>query len=250
MLRNIFISIFLCSSLLASYPATATQTDALNSVCSLLGTTVEDAPTAWIQAGLERWEFADPFEDQRDTLMPFFEQAGLVDEVPPTQTQYDYVLVLGGLLSRMQQRFDYLCGLWEQGIRFNYIVFLAGDRTLRSDEISATGLTVESELSHWIYSNTTLPDGMEQAPAIFADTISSTTARATTFDTGNLFLAMQLAAGSCLAISNQPYVIYQNTTLQGILSGTYSVETVGAAIDSNPTVAIFLDTLGKILIQH
>ena len=137
MLRMIFaFTLFTLPLWATSTPVTvltASQTDGVSSICSMLGTTVADAPSQWVQTGLERWEYVDSYADQMDALMPYFEQAGFVDEVTPLQTQYDYVIILGGVLSRLQQRFDYVCDLWEQGITFNNIVFLTGDRALRDD---------------------------------------------------------------------------------------------------------------------
>ena len=55
--------------------------------------------------------------------------------------------------------------------------------------------------------------------------------------------------GNILAISNQPYVGYQNAVLQNLLPNTFGIETVGKSASPNIKITTALDTLARWLQQ-
>jgi hypothetical protein len=89
---------------------------------------------------------------------------------------------------------------------------------------------------------------MESIPVVFTNAPAQPGAkRATTRDTIREWLSEKPIPGKCLAISNQPYVEYQQAVTVRLLPEDFSLEAVGPPIDGTPSVAILLDTLGRLL---
>jgi hypothetical protein len=108
----------------------------------------------------------------------------------------------------------------------------------------------------FLYDHSHMTDAMKKIPVqlISAPMISEESGilrRPLTADTLSAWLATNPTPGTCLAISNQPYVAYQQTVLKTLLPSDFSVQTVGAAT-SEPTekISIMLDTLARILFQE
>lgn len=244
--------LFFCSfsALFAAYPATEDQKGALEEILDLFGLKASETRECWVQMGKERWEYDRRYEEMRPVLWPLFERAGLINEAFPSESYYDYLLIHGALLSRIEKRWCYACELWKKGIRFGEIVFLSGERAiLESERKRATGASTEFDLMKWVYAQTALPEDMERIPTSFINAQAAPgMTRPTTRDTILAWLAEKPAAGKCLAISNQPYVHYQDAVVLSFLPSSFSLETVGPGVDDPPKISIFLDTLGKILL--
>jgi hypothetical protein len=204
---------------------------------------VPETQKLWLQKGKERWEFDGRFEEMRDAVWPLFEEMELFSEVEPKSDGYDYALLLGALLPRVEQRLAFLSDLCKRGVQFREIVFLTGDRPLLDWERDATGCSNESEMARWAHSRSAVP---KEIPAVFIDA-SKTPAgrRPQTADTVLAWLKTGPREGSCLAISNQPYVAYQHAVLKSLLPREFSVDAAGPAAQKEPSVALLLDTIAK-----
>src|ERR1700693_5213690 len=88
----------------------------LQDILDLFDASVETTEELWMQKGKERWEFDNRYEAMQEAAYPLFEKAGLIFEKEPTATHYTYVLLHGALLSRVQERMDYLVSLIKKGI--------------------------------------------------------------------------------------------------------------------------------------
>jgi len=199
---------------------------------------VETTKQLWMQQGKERWQFEQRYEYLRPQVWPLFEEMGMLSEIKPAREHYDAVLVLGSLLSTFQARVQYLEG---QQIHFDKIVFLTGARPLlNSEKERLPGLETETEMVQWVYEHSDLP---KEVPVLFIDTPMQGTKRPTTVDTVIGWLQTSPSVGDYLAISNQPYVHYQNAVLNRIVP--FAVETVGPAPRGDPSVDLMLDTLAK-----
>ncbi len=214
----------------------------------------QETQQLWVQQGKERWEFDRRCEDKRDQLWPLFEEAGLVGDVLPVAETYDYVLIPGALASRMEQRWASACRLWEKGIRFSKIVCLSGKRNLQESEkkrIGDASIQTEFDAFQWVCKKHPAPLGMDQIEIQFINAEPAPgNNRPTTVDTIGAWLGTSPEKGSCLVVSNQPYIQYQHLIFKRILPEGFSVETVGEALDWSPPVALMLDTLGRILAQE
>ena len=190
----------------------------------------------WMQQGKERWQFENKFEELRPAVWPLLQEMGMIDEIKPTKTHYETVIVLGALLSRVEDRVDYLISC---GISFDQLVFLSGERPLLdSEKEKLPGLLTESEMVRWVYEHSDLP---KDHSVLFIEVPMKGERRPNTLDTINAWLKTNPHPATCLANSNQPYVHYQGAVLDRLLS--FSAETVGNPVKGKPTVALMLDTL-------
>lgn len=205
-----------------------------------------DAAQLWMQKGKERWEYDNRYEEMRLQVWPLFQEMRLLAEISPSQTRYDYALVHGALLTRVQARVDFLVSLCKSGVVFRKFVFLAGARPLLAPEKAKTGKKTEGEMVRWVYEHSDLP---KEIPAAFIEVpMKPKGARPDTADTIAAWFETTPAAGSCLAISNQPYVAYQDAVFKSLMRTGFSLETAGPAIDSAPSVALILDTIARELL--
>jgi hypothetical protein len=204
----------------------------------------------WCQKGKERWEFEARFEERHDELAPIFQEMGYLDRVAPKKTHYDYALVHGATLKTLELRVKYLETLIEQGLEVKQIVFLSGMRKLLDVEKVAAHLAWESDLTHWVYDHSTLP---RKIPVVFINApeklVQGNLVRPTTGDTIFEWLKQTPEAGSCLAISNQPLVPYQDAVAKNSLPHGFTLETVGEET-KYWKVALVLDSIAKTVYEE
>lgn len=192
----------------------------------------------WMQQGKERWQFQSRYETLRPQVWPLFQQLGMVDEIRPARSHYDTVVVLGALLSRVESRVQYLI---DCNITFDRIVFLGGERPLQdSEKEKLPGLHTESEMIRWVYQHSELP---KDVPVLFIEVPMKGSRRPNTLDTIVAWLKTEPHPSTCLAISNQPYVHYQEAVLNRFVP--FSVEAAGPAIIGDPSVDLMLDTFAR-----
>ncbi|MES2272733.1 MAG: hypothetical protein V4487_00875 [Chlamydiota bacterium] len=207
----------------------------------------------WLQKGKERWEYDMRHENLKERLWPLFDQMGLLQEISPLKSQYDYAFVQGALLSRVEARVNYLTFLWNEGIRFDEIVFLTGARPLLdSEKERIPGAATERDMVEWVYHRSNLP---KDVPVIFINASmkqreDGTRARPQTIDTVTCWLKMDPKEGSCLAISNQPYISHMDAVLRRLIPKSFEIESVGPAVIGSPSVAIILDTIARELYER
>jgi len=233
---------------------------------------------AWLrQAGKERWQIGDQFAQKRDIVMPLLTNMGFVHEQKVTQNQYDYALVLGATMQRMRSRVAYLLKQVTAGIHVGKIIVLTGLRD-RSNDIETESVILgttqtdlpikkdwhltgalpatETDMIKLIFEQTDFPDVFKSIPVEFINTPvqmakDGTLRRPNTADTVHAWLATSPVPGSCLAVSNQPYNLYQDTIIRNSLPSTFMLETVGAGVDisekaqKQENIAVFLDTLAR-----
>src|SRR5690242_14703410 len=95
------------------------------------GDVIAQTQKQWLRKpGQERWEQSELSQDQRKFVLDWAEAQGLFAPWEPSCKNYDKALILGATTSRMQMRLDYLKKLWIQGLRFQEIVWLTGERPL------------------------------------------------------------------------------------------------------------------------
>ncbi len=132
--------------------------------------------------------------------------------------------------------------------------------SLRTDWHAPAQLpTTESEMMRFVFDQTDLP--FDRNIITFIDTPMQTKAdgsltRPTTADTVHSWLAQDPVPGSCLAISNQPFVCYQDTVIRTYLKdlhSKFSIETVGEGVSESERndlkIAVTLDAIARWLYQ-
>lgn len=205
----------------------------------------EQAEECFIQADKERWEFSSQNSPDPEKLQELFVELGCIERVAATKMHYDYVLILGALESRMRLRVEHLFWEWQRGVRFDTIVLLSGARDLNPDlEKFPEGMQSELELLRYILDTHPLKPLIRDIPIIEIDAPKiPPKMRPTTISTTFEWFITWPIPGSCLAISNQPYVGYQEAVLRKILP--FEIEAVGPETSTMPPTSILLDTFGK-----
>lgn len=230
---------------------------------------VDETQKHWLRKpGSERWDISTDSDLPREKIYKICEQLDMFSEVKPEHKEYEYVFVLGALFGTMKFRLTYLVDLWNKGIRFKTIVFLAGSRALNTAQGETqevleqwTNTKIENmpkteiELLQFIYDHISMPDQMRRIPVQIVNVpmlqnSDGTFRRPTTGDTVEWWLKDNPKPGKILAVSNQPYVWYQNSVLKTLLPATFEVDTVGQACSQDQKIGLLLDTLARILYQE
>lgn len=218
----------------------------------------------------ERWQMEQEVIEHEQSIKHVFDTLGLYTAVEPTYQEYDYVLILGALFSRIKDRLAYVLYLWNKGVRFKQIVFLGAARPAVAaqgenmqeylDWIGRDGLDMqepqtETDVMKFVYHHMSMPDEVKNLPVTFIDTPMlensiGVVRRPTTGNTIDWWLKEDPKPGSCLFVSNQPYVGYQNSVVQTLMPKSFTVETVGTGCDALVKTEIMLDTLARLLYQE
>jgi len=240
---------------------------------------IEKTQHAWLcTPGTERWQPDSPEKISLLIVLPSLEKLGMLQEVTPSHKEYDYVLIFGAATGRVRDRLTYLIHLWDQGTRFKKIVLLGSERPLdptvdseamlknipqyglptrKNWQIPAVLPKTESAMMRMIFDQVEIPDDMKKCPLIVVNSPQVTMPdgkirRATTADTVIDWLKMNPQPGSCLFISNQPYVGYQHAIVLFLLPQSFTIDTAGSGVRDVSTLAVnvCLDTLARWLYQE
>ncbi len=219
---------------------------------------IEETQKHWLRMpGQEKWELSELSSDQRLFVLNWSLKNGIFSEWKPASKTYDKALILGSSTHFMKKRLDYLGQLWEEGVRFDEIVWLTGDRPL---DKRIDGLTDccsnESEAAHILWNETQLPDGMRNLPVVFIavpmKNEGGVIARPNTEDTIIAWLEVCKEPCRALFMSDQPFCGYQFAVIKSNLpeAFTFDVAGLGADPSSHPAAAaITLDCIARWIYQ-
>ncbi|HLB53131.1 MAG TPA: hypothetical protein VJK48_05435 [Chlamydiales bacterium] len=208
--------------------------------------------------GQERWEMEQTLSpEDRAFVVDWAQKKGLYSPWTPCKTTYDKALILGATTSCMQKRLDYLTTLWEEGVRFDKIVWLTGKRPL---DAKIDGLLDscknESEAARVIWEKASLPEEMRKIPILFIEVEmkkeGNNLKRPNTQDTIIAFLEVEPEPCRALFVSDQPFCGYQDAIIAGSLSQDFLFDTVGPGVDpsSHPLAAVItLDSISRWIYQ-
>jgi hypothetical protein len=213
----------------------------------------------WLRkAGQERWEIAELSSDQRLFVLNWATVQGLFSPGKPGYVIYDKALILGATTSCMEIRLNYLRQLWEEGIRFNQIVWLTGDRPLdQRIDCLTDRCSNESEAARVIWEEANLPEEMKNLPVVFIAVPMKKEGvnlkRPNTEDTIVGWLQSAPEPCKALFVSNQPFCGYQFAVIKPSLPEDFLFDIVGPGVDpaSHPAAAaIILDSLARWIYQE
>lgn len=216
-----------------------------------LGEVCQLPSESWMQPGKERWMMKDCCEDRRKEALEILRSLGCLDAIHAKMSQYDYALVFGALSSRVQRRLDFLHAEWQRGVRFDAIIFLTGQRDIEKErEELPEGVASETQMMIRLYRSHPLSQEARDLPLVVIDTSKQfdhhgSLRRPNTADTVKAWLKTHPQPGKCLAVSDQPFVCYQDAVIRSLLPEEFSVETVGAADTGNLPISVYLDNLAK-----
>ncbi|WP_062267393.1 hypothetical protein [Endozoicomonas arenosclerae] len=276
-LPGLFLTVFLASPVQANHPALSQQQ--LETLSALLTATdtphqkefnsMVEATQQWRRRpDQERWEVKDLklSQEQRKKVFNYLEALGLINESRPEKQQFDYALVLGGTAPRMSARLQHLIKLWHEGVRFNHIIFLSGQRPTL-DDIDQTELLVakvigsdasedrkrkarpatEKEAAEMVYMSSNMPEAMRKLKVTFFSTDRfwevDRWQRGNTRDSIKNWVSSHPKPGSALIVSNQPHLFYQQEVIRQELPKGFVTEATAQASGANDQLIMYLDAM-------
>jgi hypothetical protein len=239
---------------------------------------VEKTQKTWLRTpGKERWEIEEIKVEEKELVFGCFKELGCVNQIKACEVEYDYVLVLGALSTRMKLRTATVLKLWGQ-IKFKNLVFLVAQRprdveqegintfVLSKDDkhvkvkkdwkFNDVLLNTETELIKLIVDQIELPqDFAENVKITFVDTPmqknkDGSMRRPNTGDTIAQWLKSNPKPGKCLFISNNPYIGYQDSVVRTYMPKEFTIETIGDEASSKEKISIYLDTIARWIYQE
>lgn len=216
------------------------------------------------QPPVERWEMAGLHEDKASQLMPSFTELGMCTAKLPSGTNYTYGIMLGALAPTVVERLKFLDTVCSQGVTLKHIVLLSGKRVLTPEEKvflkesykCNEELKYETDMIVYILQQTNVAPTLKKLPCSIVDAPEpSPGRRPTTNDTVDYWLQKyNPTSGSCLAVSTNPFIPYQDTALKTLLPKSFTIETIGSldprVASGNKRVALLLDSLARWLYQE
>lgn len=224
-----------------------------------------EASQVWRRApDQERWQLKDLDIDQNthQKALRQLRKLDFVDEIKPKHEQYDYALLPGATIPRMQQRLENLISLWEKGIRFAKIIVTVGLRPVTPDVDKIDWIThktsgsnphkdafptTELEGAEMLFIATKMPEAMRQLPVEFIPTPryweNNRWHRPNTRQTIATWNKTRPKPGSVLVLSEQPSAHYQMEVIRQELPDTFSVDLAARPALPETRLVILLDAL-------
>lgn len=219
---------------------------------------IEETQKRWLRKPTqEKWEMGELSSDERLFVLNWSKQHGLFSEWKPSSETYDKALILGANTRLMEKRLDHLVQIWNEGTRFDEIVWLTGDRPLdrRIDDLMER-CENESEAAHIIWDEADLPESMRQLPVVFVavpmKNEEGQLKRPNTEDTIIAWLEICQNPCKALFVTDQPFCGYQFAVIKSNLPDAFLFDVVGRGADpsSHPAAAaITLDSIARWIYQ-
>lgn len=209
----------------------------------------------------ERWDKQEESEintrirEHESTLLNDLRALNMVDAITPKQKHYTYALLMGALKMRVAQRLGYLEDLMQTGHTFDYIVLLGGERPLRDIEKEGLPETVNTEgqmMAYLACQSPLLADKkilLVNAP--MTQKPDGTFTRPTFEGTLTHFSEIAPQDGSCLVVSNNPYIVRPTKMAQRILDKSrFPTEGAGPALNIEVTgILMVMDEFARTLYE-
>ncbi len=217
----------------------------------------------------EKTDATPPVAEELD----LYRQIGMVDALVPTQKKYTYAIVLGTVTRFMADAVDYLIYLWEkEGVRFEKLIFLAGDRPLYGEYVTfdrvpqrllnsgepQPTLKTESDAAKFLANRMApnFPQGFPKGenimvveakvPAGHVIYGKAPQIRANRKDTLQALLDLRVTPGSYIAVSQQPFAGREAVTLEkGLASAGFNGEVVATHVLDKMPKSFYLDSLAR-----
>jgi hypothetical protein len=214
---------------------------------------VEATQKSWLRKdGIERWEISEFYtQNQQREIADLCDKMGFFQEVQPKERHYNYCCILGAALPTARARILYAKELWERGIRFDQIILLTGDRDLddRIDKVPELEVYPHNEAAAigLLYRILPLPDEMKDVPMTLIETPKIGSKRPSTSDTVAQWMNQNPQPGTCLFVSNQPWIKYQRAVVEPQMRKAISFEVVGpqASTSYRKRASVMLDNIAR-----
>jgi hypothetical protein len=218
----------------------------------------------------------DEIDKKKEDYIYQLKDLGCVDKIFPSKKNYDYCLLLGGDYQTFISRLEYLIDRWEKGVRFNTLIFVGEYRLIDFEREKKLLLNnsnkqikekahqklpqTEIDMMKFVYENRDIPLQMRELKTLFISSpISGAPAivKNNVIQSSNIYDAIltwfntqRPSPGSCLVVSSQPYVGYQESIVRSVLRNYFEVEAIGDGALSDTKVSVYLDNLARWLYQE
>lgn len=224
------------------------------------------------------------YESKKEQFFPIFKEMGLIDQILPKNKNYDYIIVHGGSIRTIRERLGFLLKILDLGITTKQIIIFSGERFLDPENESKEIICKTEDENNFFKTRIgwkcpeklpfTEKEGTEmvidqlisdedlKAKINIINTSSNISQNGkvyrsptrTTID--EWFINYKPQKGNILAISNNPYIPYQDIVMRQILSkydwfkqgGT--LETVGPHSLNTVSLAQHLNNISEILLTE
>jgi len=252
-MRMLFLLLAVCSSCFATpIVERSVGKEALSEILGFFGITQEnmiaETQKKWLRSsGKERWEMNEI--SQKEFVLNWAEKSGIYSSWKPESSSYDKALILGATTGVMEGRLRFLVDLWNEGIRFDEIVWLTGERPLDKTIDGLLELaTNESEAARVIWKKVDLPKEMRTISVVFVEEPMKGLKRPNTKDTIDAWVGSGVKPCKALVVSSQPFCGYQYGIVDRYLPEEFLFEVVGPGVDSRAhpaAAAITLDSMAR-----
>ncbi|MDF2550583.1 MAG: hypothetical protein K0S07_1650 [Chlamydiales bacterium] len=228
-----------------------------------LDSLLEATQKHWLKQEQERWQMQDTLskdDPKYQQMLNAINDLGCIQAKQPRQMSYDYALLLGSGLPDSVKQLQFLSELAAKGVRFQTLYMLSSNRPLdpdteskaRRDQLLPSSIDCQSEIEllQALYNHLPLSPELRKVPVVWVsaslkfDSEGHAT-RPTPADVIQEWLKSHPRPGSCLAISQQPYIYYHKATLRHLLSQDFTLEAVGGKAEENLPLPVHLDNLAR-----
>ncbi len=210
----------------------------------------------------ERWDKQDnnPWRDviytKTNVLLDDLKSLGMIDAQEPQQKSYTYVLLMGALTPTVQHRLDFLAELKKNGLTFQKIVLLGGERPLRENEKEGLpkNVTTEAHMMNYLCAQHPLLKN-DRILVINAPMIKNSDGTFTRPNTDNTIVHFAQTAptdGSCLVIANNPYIARQTKVTRRLLNQKhFPTDGAGSKINLEKIdIVILMDEFARLIYEE
>lgn len=188
---------------------------------------------------------------KQTVLLKLLQQLYMIDPLEPSIYHHTYALIMGSLKEDVIARLDYLAQLYTKGYNCTVHVLLSGERPLLEEEKNGLPetITTEIEMVNFIY---------DQYPLFKQHMVLSINApmvpgsvRPTTDSTLKLFALQAPSHGSCLVVSENPFILRQTKTAQRLLDQScFPTEGAGGSIkEKDKDIVLLMDEFARLLYE-
>jgi hypothetical protein len=241
---------------------------------------IEKTQSQWLRKdGEERWHIKNVFQEKTDKIVEIFKELRIFETIKPAKKNYGYLIFLGSTLQHMRRKLAYVINLWNEGVRFNQLVFLVGQRK-RDSKIEADNILYdetilkfrkdysfntkgifesEFDLAKLMYGQVEIPLDMKKVETFFVNApervVDDKVRRPDTQSTICCWLESNPKPGSCLVVTSQPFCRRHHVLMKMLLPSSFSYEVVGFGCENQEkqyrgNVSVGLDEIARWLYQE
>lgn len=277
-MRNIiFIFFFIisgCSEIYSKpFSKTGELSESISELLKITGITGNNAAedivartqAQWFRKpGIERWHIDKTDHLYHEELKSWLKENNFIDEIKPKNKEYKYLVILGASARRVIDRIQYAEALIRSGMSFEKIIILCGERPLDpkqepfesyafeddKNDTNHVPLT-ETDMMKYVMDRSFLSaHSIEWHSSPMIETKDNKKRRPTTADTIALWMQSKPSPGSCLIISTQPYVQYQEAVARAYVPTEFSLELAAPECSRKISDGNHLDNLARWMYQE